>query len=353
MAHGGGYAWLTAPNGVWRALPAAQSVDLSADIISIKQEQSENAGAISIELKNEDGKYAAPGQGAMAALDIGCQIEFSPGYVTANGAAWSDGQNYCLASYEYRSGHGAASIVLNAWDGWTAVGEWEARHQLRWNKSGETYNVKAMLAMILARAGLALEVKLQSAVITGFYPDFTVSPGDDGRTLVSKLLSFVPDVVFIEGNNAYLVNPLATDNSVYSYGGAHVIYEGRYRHGGMGKNRAQVEGDTSGALILADSFSWEDIGKRYDRLSRVADKNLGTVAKAKDRGEAVLRGMEIGVEGGEITVPVNCGQQLYDVVDVTDAGAGLNAAQRRVVGLAFTYWPGRGEYSQRIGLGGV
>ncbi|MGD0794385.1 MAG: hypothetical protein ABR958_02155 [Dehalococcoidales bacterium] len=353
VAHYGDYAWLTAPGGVWRAPLNAQTLDLSADVVSIRQEQGSSNGALTVELKNDDGKYAAPGQGALAVLDIGCQIVFSPGYATSSGDEWSDGASYCLESFEYTGGNGLASLVLHARDGWAALGDWEARHQFRWNKTSESYSVKAIIAIILGRVGLKLEVKSQSAVITGFYPDFTVSPGNDGRTLIGRLLSFVPDRLFIEGNKAYLVNPQSSDSAVYSYGAAHVIRGSHYRQGGMDRNRVQVEGDASGALILADNFNWGEIGRRYDRLSRVADKNLGTVAKAKDRGAAVLREMEIGVVGGEITVPVNCGQQLYDVIDITDAPAGLAAARRRVLGLGLVYQPRRGEYSQRILLGGV
>jgi len=57
---------------------------------------------------------------------------------------------------------------------------------------------------------------------------------------------------------------------------------------------------------------------------------------------------------GEITVPVNCGQELYDVVEATDPGAGLTAAKRRVLGISLRYSTGeRPEYQQRIALGAV
>jgi hypothetical protein len=190
-------------------------------------------------------------------------------------------------------------------------------------------------------------------VITGFYPDFTVNPGSDGRAVVSRLLSFVPDFLFIEGDKACLVNPLSSDSSAYSYGGAHVIREGRYRQGAMDKNRVQVEGDNAGALILVENFIWDGIQRHYERIACLSDKNLNTVAEAQSRGQAVLREKEIKVLGGTVTVPVNCGQQLYDVIDITDAGAGLDAAKRRVLGLEVVYQPRRGEYSQRIFLGGV
>ena len=104
---------------------------------------------------------------------------------------------------------------------------------------------------------------------------------------------------------------------------------------------------------MADSFNWDEINARYDRLEYIHDKNLGTVAEVQARGQAVLREKEIRASGGTIVVPVNCGQQIYDVIDITDPSAGLVSVKRRVLGLTLNYRPGRGEYSQCILLGGV
>jgi hypothetical protein len=52
-------------------------------------------------------------------------------------------------------------------------------------------------------------------------------------------------------------------------------------------------------------------------------------------------------------VPVNCGQQLYDVIDITDDRAGLSGAKRRVMGLLLSYQSTRGEYEQKLLLGGA
>jgi hypothetical protein len=42
---------------------------------------------------------------------------------------------------------------------------------------------------------------------------------------------------------------------------------------------------------------------------------------------------------------------LYDVIEVTDAVAGLDAAKRRVLGLRYS--AEKGEYTQDLDLGGV
>lgn len=166
-------------------------------------------------------------------------------------------------------------------------------------------SVKDILAFVLSRAGLKLEVISQSSVITSFYPDFTISPNARGNTVIARLLSFVPDVLFIEGSYAYLVNPLAEDASVYSYGLAHPILEGRYHKAAWALNRIQVEGYDSGAdaAIITDSFSWDEIARVYDRFRQLYDRNIGTVAEAKERGAACLREAEIESAGGLIRVP--------------------------------------------------
>jgi hypothetical protein len=105
--------------------------------------------------------------------------------------------------------------------------------------------------------------------------------------------------------------------------------------------------------IVVDAFAWEEIERLYDRTGRLEDRNIDSIASAEDRGESYLRKLEMTTVNGAILVPVNCGQQLYDVTDITDSRAGLSAAKRRVNGLTLVYNPQRGEYRQRLLLGGV
>ena len=355
MAHYDDYCWLSSPNGVWRASKVEQIIDLTTDVLSLRQETDETSGRLIVELRNDEGQYASPGQGGLSVLDIGCQLDFSPGYVTSQGNEVSSGQTFILDAYEHTSSGGKASFILYASDGWGLLDAWKARHQFRWNPYSSGTGAKQILEFVLSRVGLKLEVKSQSSVITSFYPDFTIHPNNQGEAVISKLLSFVPDVLFIEGNKAYIVNPLDTDNSVYSYGSAHPIFEGRYRVGTWQLNRIQVEGydPVAEEPIVIDSFAWDEIDRLYDRLRQLEDKNLDTVAKAQARGEASLRESEIESARGMLRIPVNCGQQLYDVVDISGIRVGLEAEKKRVSGLTLVYNPRRGEYEQRLLLGAV
>jgi len=355
IAHHGDYCWLSTPYGVWRTGLTEQSIDLTADILSLKQELAESQGRLNVEIKNDDGQYASPGVGDLSVLDIGSELRFSPGYVTTQGNEASSGQTYLLEAYTHTSSAGKASLVIRALDAWSRLSEWRARQQFRWNKDSDEMSVKEILAFVLARTGLNLEVKSQSSAITGFYPDFAIHPGNSGTTIVSRLLSFVPDVVFLEGNKAYIVNPLSSDSSVYSYGSAHAILEGSYRKESWQLNRVQVEGydPVSEAPVIASSFDWDEIDRLYDRLRQLEDRNIASVSEAQQRGEAYLRKTEIKSGSGGITTPVNCGQQLYDVIDITDSRAGLNAEKKRVEGITLFYNPRRGAYEQHLSLGAV
>ncbi len=324
---------------------------MTGDVLSLKQEATPGQGKLTVELRNDDGGYSS----LPLPLNIGGQLEFSPGYVTVAGNEVSPGQTFSLESYEHTGLRGKASLVLNGRGGWEEITGWVARHQFRWNKTAGEMSVKDILAFVIARVGLKLEVKSQSSVITGYYPDFTIHPGNKGDVIIRRLLSFVPDVLFIEGHKAYLVNPQSVDSSVYAYGTAHPILEGCYRKRAWELNRVQVSGydPVAGALVMVDSFAWGQIASLGDRLEQLDDRNIDTVAKAEQRGQAHLRAAEIDSAGGDILVPVNCGQQPYDVIDITDSRAGLSAEKKRVLGLTLVYHPGRGQYEQRLVLGAV
>jgi hypothetical protein len=155
----------------------------------------------------------------------------------------------------------------------------------------------------------------------------------------------------VEGDSARLLNPLSNDSSVYSYGTDHAILESRYRRQAKAVTQVQVTGrDSSGDPVVADSFDWTGLA-RYDRRLAEENPDLATLAECQAQGAALLRKADIDSAGGLVRAAVNCGQQLYDVIDITDAPAGLSQSKRRVLGLKLVYDTRRGIYEQQIELG--
>jgi hypothetical protein len=355
ITHYGDYCWISTPSGVWIANLLEQNIDLTADILSVQLELSRIDGKLMLELSNEDGKYNSPSTGNLAVLDTGCQLDVSPGYVTSQGNEVSDGISFWLEAYEHTSSPGKATLILHAIDGWRLLDAWRARYQFRWNKDGAETSIKKIMEYILARVGLKLEVKSQSSIVTGFCPDFTIHPGDTGTAVMTRLLSFVPDFLFIEGVKAYLVYPQESDSSVYSYGVLHGIFGGRYQTGANRANQIRIEGydpETSTPFAV-DSLDWQQIEKFPERFQLVFDKNIETVSQAEARGAVLLRKSVMMAINGIISSPVNCGLQMYDVVTITDNYAGLSAVKRRVMGLVLDYRRNKGKYTHQLVLGGV
>jgi hypothetical protein len=146
-------------------------------------------------------------------------------------------------------------------------------------------------------------------------------------------------------------NPQAADASDYAFGVDHPVLSGRYATLRPPANRAQVFGN--GPFV--EGFDWAEIEDAYDRVRQTHDLNLDTVALAQDRAGAEQRHLAMAAQGGSLLAPPNCGQELYDVVAITDPPAGLSLAKRRVLGLGLRYVrSGRAPaYEQRLTLGAV
>jgi hypothetical protein len=347
----GGALWVSAPSGVWTAALDEEPLDVTADVLEAVAEEralrhgSGDAaeGRLRLTLRNDDGRYTD-----LPLLKPGTEVRVSPGYVTGSGPKASYGPAYWIDGVEMVSGDGLAAVVLHGGDGWSGLRGWRARRQYSW-AAGER-NVFSILRFLFARAGLEFSSVSGSSQSANLYPAFTVNPGESALTAVSRLLAFLPDVIYLRGEFAFLKEPLATEPATYAYGTEHALLRGRYWAGAIEPNRAQVFGDG----VFAERLDWPGVEAMYDRVAQVHDLNVTSVAQAEDRGDAVLRKAALAAANGEIAVPVNCGQELYDVIEVTDAGAGLSAARRRVLGIDLRYSTGpRPLYEQRLRLGGA
>ena len=143
----------------------------------------------------------------------------------------------------------------------------------------------------------------------------------------------VPDVMFFRDGQAYIKLPQDTYPVDYSYGIDHPILESRFSYPASKYNRVQVYGSS----FLGESFEWEELEEVHDRLLQMHDVNLDTQTKVDERSQALLQEALSPSTSGQLKVAVNCGQELYDLVEVTDSRAGLSADKRRVTSLSLRY----------------
>jgi len=366
------YWWMERPDGVCRApRPAADPLVLSSDavsgkIISLQQNVAisplkiRGAGGVMnslvIELDNSRAEYTPIPSG----LRFRSEIVLKLGYKTAAGDEAVDAGTYWIDSWEYRSATlqgratGQSIFILTCLDGWGLMDRWTAPYQMRWNKDAvNPRNVWQILYQLLARVGIKLTntpPKPQSSAINNFYPDFIVNPGAHGDNAIRRLLSFVPDHLVFRGQEAFTKNPLASESSCYSYGTDHAILAGNYREQVFTSRARAIGRDVSDNRILQEALDRDLLALAIDILEQDYDPNLQDATRAQERADAILRTQQTQATPATIVVPTNVGQELLDVVEVTDARCGISAHKYRVFAIHTDYDRRQAIYTQRLAL---
>jgi len=225
---------------------------------------------------------------------------------------------------------------------------------MRWNHTGTPHNVWTILYKILARIGIRLVDGAwpRSSPMLNFYPDYTLVPGQRGDTAIRRLLATVPDQLVFRGLDAFVKNPVSTEASSYAYGGPgeHLIEAGKYGEAVTASRTRAIGRDALDQQVIADAIDWP-LQQLYDLLAVTYDPRLATHAEALARAQSLLRSLSMEGRTTEILVPANVGQELLDVVLVTDARAGRSADPHRVKTLATEYDRRAGRFDQVITLG--
>jgi len=262
-------------------------------------------------------------------------------------AGWSAGPAYWVESTEQVTG-AEVLLVLHCRDAWWLLDRWRARRQFVW--AAGTAAVSQIIEFVFARAGLGYGSLSASSLFSSLQPAFTIHPGESGTTAIRRLLAMVPDVIIMRGGAGRTRYPQPTDSVEYAYGGSgHAILAGRYHDLGASVNRVRAFGPG----LVNEAFDFGEAEAVGERIEQVIDLNLTTAALAGSRADAELRAAQVRSRRDEIVAPVNCGQELYDVVSVTDPEASLDAAKRRVLAIAWRYSTGerpRYDITLRLGL---
>ena len=357
-ANAGSSEWLSSPAGVWSAPSAAwPDLDVSADLIEAEVTLDEYDGRTRIVLRNPAAGsgpallYSSYGSGALAAIRRGARLQLAAGYRTTAGAEASTGPAYWVESIELETG-ARPGLVVHAHDAWWLLQQWRARRQFVWAAGAKS--VAQLIEYICARGGLDYGSITHSTAFTTFKPAFTIHPGEDGRTAVSRLLAMVPDEAIMRSAVCSIREPGTGDATDYAFGAGHAIIAGAYRERGATINRVRVVG----AGVFSEGFDFAAIETDGERITHVRDLNLTSTDLAGDRASTELRAAAIRDRRDDVTVfGISCGQELYDVVALTDPQAGLVDASRRVLGLTWRFATGdrasRPRYDMALRLGSL
>ncbi len=343
-ASSAGAAWLAAPHAVWRAPIAHEEHELTGDVLDAVIELREQ-GRLRLTLRNDGARFAA--SRAPAALAAGGELQVEPGYRTSAGVETSEGPRFWIVAVRRRRSGGAATLELDAVDGLGLIEAWVASEQLVW-QTGER-SAFQILEAIAQRAGLRLIMRNASAEAVALRPAFTVRAGERGGTAVRRLLRALPDRLQMERGLLVLSEPAADGAAGYAYGAEHAVLAHTIEAGRPAAGWARV----FGRGVFAEAADEDALAAGAGAVTAI-DENLGAQDRADARAGTLLRQSRLAVDRGELLVRPNVAQQPGDIVAITDAEAGLDAAPFRVAGLRLRFARGaRPRYEQTLTLGEV
>lgn len=342
------FAWLTTPSGVWRARIGTPSIDISRSVIAV--DVRETPRGASTELILAEGPLLDPSI-TVGSGPLGHELSIAWGYETAEGQETGQPQCYWIREVRRETRRGSPVTVLEAEDPWWFLGNMRARRQLTW--PAHTTSVWNILGQLLTMAGLSATLARSSPAIVATYPAVTVSPNDSLAVAVNRLMSRVPDVLRFSDGVLEAIHTRETDAAVYSYGesGGHALLDAARSSALSRVNHVQVYG--RGAI--GQAVNEREMASVGSLLVQVVDRSLTTPEVLATRADAELRSRGILQPFARITVPVNAGQQLHDVVSVTAPSVGWASERLRVAGLRTRYGIGGSQpvYQQDIDLSGV
>ena len=342
------FAWLTTPSGVWRARIGTPSIDISRSIIAADMREAPHGS--SLELVLAEGPHLDPSI-TVGSGPLGHELSIAWGYGTTEGQETGQPQRYWVREVRRETRRGTLVTILEAEDPWWFMGNMRARRQLTW--PAHTTSVWNILGQLLTMAGLSATFSRSSPAIVATYPAITISPNESLAVAINRLMSRVPDVVRFSDGVLEAIHARETDSDVYSYGEpeGHALLDAARSSALSRVNHVQVYG--RGAI--AQAVNEREMASVGSLLVQVVDRSLTTPEVLATRAHAELRSRGILQPFARITVPVNAGQQLHDVVSVTAPSVGWASERLRVAGLRTRYDIGRSQpvYQQDIDLSGV
>ena len=132
----------------------------------------------------------------------------------------------------------------------------------------------------------------------------------------------------------------------------HPILDGQYTEETPGINRVYVIGrDEEGNPVYGSSLNQAEIDKVGERLDFTLETSIPTAEDAAAAAQAMLDKRRLTGSRGFILIPPNCGQELWDVIQITDKLCAQDEANYRVIGIRFDYEPRKSRYVHRLILG--
>jgi len=148
---------------------------------------------------------------------------------------------------------------------------------------------------------------------------------------------------------ASIAQHISIDNTTILKYVWHVILDSQYSIETPEVNRTFIIGRNQyGNPVYGTASDSTELGLVGERLDFQHELAIPIDSQAAGMAGAILSKMRLSKARGIILIPPNCGQELFDVVEVTDHLCAQWVRKYRVVGMRFEYNYGHAYYYQRL-----
>jgi len=196
----------------------------------------------------------------------------------------------------------------------------------------------AIFRRLAARVGLELfdgtGDRAPSTAWTTDTPSFAIAVGEYANATLARLMAPTADHIQ-PAQTLKIVGFDDAEASTYAYGDPtdlHDVLSLTLRDEPPGVNWARVEG----ADRYAEDFAHADL-RHGARFALLRDPDVNTDGEASAAATGALERLRVRDELGELVVPANVGQELYDVITVSCPPMGVSEVDYRVTGLGLDY----------------
>lgn len=132
----------------------------------------------------------------------------------------------------------------------------------------------------------------------------------------------------------------------------HYLFDGSYRTAaGIINHVVVVAKNGDGDFIMGEDRESGELAAVGERLDFRLVPQAGTESDAEAIAGAVLDRERLNSLTGFITLPPNCGVQLFDVVSIAEDMSTGDSMDLRVIGIELTFNAVTGQYFQKLVLG--
>jgi hypothetical protein len=329
-----GLVYLAGKTQVWTIpmVPGVVVTDVSADVLSLHVSERPNQPArAKLLLANPTGAYGPTAY-------PGVQIQISLGYNATTLLCWT-------MLVEDTRNLGVGDTLTAEWDLLDAS-LFLSRISQRF-MALSSYTLTQLLTFLANLANLTITIPV-TPPFSQVVPCLVIKPGESPLDALNRLAALYDFFWQLRSNSAILItDPQPADAVTWTY--AQETLAVAYGSVVDQPNLIRVIGDTSAHWAdVQDDASILATGQVVSRL--IVDRLLTSSAMALVRAKQALRQEQIHAAHAQLTVTVNPQLELNDVIQVTDARAGLAAKALRVESITTAIDWQNGSWEQHLEL---